>query len=65
MESENTQPAHGKLTPFNVITGIILVVGAILTILRFTQGIGAVTNLDNNNPWGLWIGFDLLCGIGE
>jgi Ni/Fe-hydrogenase subunit HybB-like protein len=50
-------------TPFNVITGIILVMGLILTILRFTQGIGAVTNLDNNNPWGLWIGFDLLCGV--
>ncbi len=50
-------------TPFNVITGIILVMGLILTIMRFTQGIGAVTNLDNNNPWGLWIGFDLLCGV--
>jgi Ni/Fe-hydrogenase subunit HybB-like protein len=50
-------------TPFNVITGIILVTGLILTIIRFTQGIGAVTNLDNNNPWGLWIGFDLLCGV--
>ena len=50
-------------TPFNLITGIILFVGLILTILRFTQGIGTVTNLDNNNPWGLWIGFDLLCGV--
>ena len=52
-----------KLTVFNMITGIILFTGLILTILRFTQGIGAVTNLDNNNPWGIWIGFDLLCGV--
>ncbi|MCP3943927.1 MAG: polysulfide reductase NrfD [Desulfobacteraceae bacterium] len=51
------------LTPFNVITSIILFVGVILMFLRFTRGIGAVTNLDNNNPWGLWIGFDLLCGV--
>ncbi len=50
-------------TPFNVITGIILLGGVIITILRFTKGIGAVTNLDNNNPWGIWIGFDLLCGV--
>ncbi|MBA3009829.1 MAG: hypothetical protein KKF12_20785 [Proteobacteria bacterium] len=50
-------------TPFNVITGIILSAGLVLTVLRFTQGIGAVTNLDNTNPWGLWIGFDLLCGV--
>jgi len=51
------------VTPFNIITGIVLLVGLILTVLRFTQGIGAVTNLDNNNPWGMWIGFDLLCGV--
>jgi Ni/Fe-hydrogenase subunit HybB-like protein len=51
------------LTPFNVVASIILFAGLILTILRFTKGIGAVTNLDNNNPWGLWIGFDLMCGV--
>jgi len=51
------------LTPFNVISGIIILVGLVLTVLRFTKGIGAVTNLDDNNPWGLWIGFDLLCGV--
>ena len=61
---ENTQTEKSKLlTPFNVVAGIILVLGFILTVMRFTQGIGAVTNLDNNNPWGLWIGFDLLCGV--
>jgi Ni/Fe-hydrogenase subunit HybB-like protein len=52
-----------KLSAVNIITGIILVIGLYLTILRFTKGIGAVTNLDNNNPWGIWIGFDLLCGV--
>ena len=51
------------LTPGNVITAIILLVGLYVTVMRFTQGIGSVTNLDDNNPWGLWIGFDLLCGV--
>ncbi|SNS14800.1 Ni/Fe-hydrogenase 2 integral membrane subunit HybB [Humidesulfovibrio mexicanus] len=51
------------MTPANIITGIILAVGLVITVLRFTKGIGAVTNLDQNNPWGLWIGFDLLCGV--
>ena len=50
-------------TPFNVIAGIIIVAGLIVTYLRFFKGLGAVTNLDNNNPWGIWIGFDLLCGV--
>ncbi len=48
---------------FNVVTGLILIAGLLLTALRFTKGIGAVTNLDDNNPWGIWIGFDLLCGV--
>jgi len=49
--------------PGNMITAIILIVGLAVTFVRFTQGIGAVTNLDDNYPWGLWIGFDLLCGV--
>lgn len=62
-ESTETTASRSIWTPFNVIAGIIILVGCILTILRFTRGLGAVTNLDNNNPWGLWIGFDLLCGV--
>lgn len=49
--------------PGNLITAIILVVGLIITFIRFTQGIGSVTNLSDTQPWGLWIGFDLLCGV--
>lgn len=50
-------------TPGNVLTAVILTGGLILTFLRFTKGIGAVSNLDDNNPWGIWIGFDLMCGV--
>jgi len=51
------------LSPFNIIAGTIILVGLWLSFLRFTGGLGAVTNLDNNNAWGFWIGFDLLCGV--
>ena len=51
------------LTPFNVIAAIILINGAVVTFLRFTQGLGPVTNLSDYNPWGIWIGFDLLVGV--
>ena len=37
--------------------------GLVLTFMRFTQGLGAVTNLDSYTPWGFWIGFDLLAGV--
>ncbi len=41
----------------------VAVLGAI-AFLRFTRGLGAVTNLSDGFPWGLWIGFDVLCGVG-
>lgn len=63
MATENFAGKKSLLTPFNVAAGIILLVGAALTFLRFTKGLGAVTNLSDNNPWGIWIGFDLLCGV--
>jgi Ni/Fe-hydrogenase subunit HybB-like protein len=63
MSEETTLTDKKIFTPFNIICGIIIIVGLILTILRFTKGLGAVTNLDHNNPWGIWIGFDLLCGV--
>lgn len=50
-------------TPFNIVAGVILIVGAIATVLRFTGGLASVTHLTDNNPWGIWIGFDLLVGV--
>ena len=50
-------------TPFNVIAGIIVIIGLALTAIRFTKSLGATTNLSDYNPWGIWIGFDLLVGV--
>ena len=50
-------------TPFNVISGLIIITGIIVSIIRFGFGLGAVTNLSNDNPWGIWISFDLLVGV--
>ncbi len=64
MTSPQTTTGSGRLlTPFNVVAGIIVVFGMIITILRFTGGLSSVTHLSDDNPWGLWIGFDLLVGV--
>jgi len=63
MSDEATTTGKSYLTPFNMIAGIIVIVGLIVTVLRFTKGLGAVTNLSDYNPWGIWIGFDLLVGV--
>lgn len=52
-----------KLASENKVTAAIIVLGLLVTVLRFTLGLGGVTNLDDNNPWGIWISFDLLCGV--
>lgn len=53
-----------KLTFWKAVGLIIVAAGLYATYIRFTQGLGAVTNLNDHFPWGLWIGFDILCGVG-
>jgi Ni/Fe-hydrogenase subunit HybB-like protein len=63
MSDEATSAGKSHLTPFNIIAGIIVIIGLFITVLRFSKGLGAVTNLSDYNPWGIWIGFDLLVGV--
>jgi Ni/Fe-hydrogenase subunit HybB-like protein len=32
-------------------------------VTRFLFGLGASTNLSDANPWGVWIGFDVMAGV--
>ena len=57
------KPRGKIITPFNVITVAIMAVAAVILYIRFTQGLGAVTNLSQDVPWGLWIGFDVITGV--
>jgi Ni/Fe-hydrogenase subunit HybB-like protein len=63
MSQEATTTEKSLISPFNIIAGIIVLIGLYLTVRRFTGGLGAVTNLSDNNGWGIWIGFDLLTGV--
>lgn len=57
------RPKGKWMTPFNLISIPIMIVGAILIVIRFWKGIGSVTNLSQEMPWGLWIGFDVVTGV--
>jgi Ni/Fe-hydrogenase subunit HybB-like protein len=46
-----------------IILGILIVIGMVTAIIRFATGLGAVTNLSDGRAWGLWISFDLYCGV--
>jgi len=60
---QELKPKGKVLTPFNVTTGAIMAVAAVLLVIRFARGLGAVTNLSQDFPWGIWIGYDVMTGV--
>jgi len=61
--AQELKPRGKILTPFNVVTGIIILGGIAIIAVRFARGLGAVTNLSQAYPWGIWIGFDVVTGV--
>jgi len=60
----NAEPMNTKLwTKWFKIGVFFIAIGAVISIYRFIFGIGAVTNLNDGSPWGLWIAFDVVVGI--
>jgi Ni/Fe-hydrogenase subunit HybB-like protein len=51
------------ITPGVIVLIIIALNGLVFLAIRFLYGIGAVTNLNNYTPWGLWIGVDVAAGV--
>jgi Ni/Fe-hydrogenase subunit HybB-like protein len=49
---------------WTVLLCMLLAAATAVVAVRFTRGLGAVTNLSDRFPWGLWVGFDILCGVG-
>ncbi len=52
-----------RFTFWKAVFLAIMVAGIYCTYLRFFRGLGASTNLSDQFPWGLWIGFDVMCGV--
>ena len=60
---QELKPRGKWLTPFNVISIPTILLGLVIVYFRFTEGLGAVTNLSQQFPWGFWIGFDVITGV--
>jgi Ni/Fe-hydrogenase subunit HybB-like protein len=61
--SGELKPRGKFLTPFNIISIPVMILGLVLIVIRFWKGLGAITNLTQEVPWGLWIGFDVVTGV--
>src|SRR3989337_2537592 len=57
------KPRPPYFTLFNLITVPIVLLGLVILVVRFSRGLGAVTNLSQAFPWGFWIGFDVVTGV--
>ncbi|HSB78571.1 MAG TPA: Ni/Fe-hydrogenase cytochrome b subunit [Candidatus Methylomirabilis sp.] len=53
-----------KITFWRLVFLVVMATGTVAAFMRITRGLGASTNLSDQFPWGLWIGFDMLCGVG-
>ncbi len=60
---QELKPRGKWLTPFNVISIPTIILGLIILYFRFTEGLGSVTNLSQQFPFGFWIGFDVMTGV--
>ncbi|MDZ4245598.1 MAG: NrfD/PsrC family molybdoenzyme membrane anchor subunit, partial [Dehalococcoidia bacterium] len=62
---ELTMPQYLKklATPFNIVAGIIVLVGLGLIVVRYTMGLGAVTSASQDQPWGLFLNIGLFSGV--
>jgi len=56
-------PVGGELwtRPFGILVAIAAL-GGVMALWRFASGLGAVSNLNDGYPWGVWIAFDVVTG---
>lgn len=60
---QELKPRGPWLTTFNVISIPVILAGLVILVFRFIYGLGSVTNLTQEQPWGLWLGFDVVTGV--
>jgi len=61
--SGEMKPRGKWLTPFNIISAPIILLGFLLIVIRFWKGLGEVSNVTQEVPWGLWKGFNVVTGV--
>ena len=63
MNSTITYEKPRYFTPGVIVITALAAIGLLSILARFIFGIGAVTNLDDQYPWGIWIAIDVACGV--
>lgn len=67
MSATHNHPAPAPLggplvTPVTITLAILVAVAFVILGIRFVLGIGAVTNVSDGYPFGIWIAYDVVVG---
>ncbi len=57
------KPKGKVITPFNIISAIIVLAALVILTIRFTKGLGSVVHPSQSHPWGLWLYFNVITGV--
>jgi Ni/Fe-hydrogenase subunit HybB-like protein len=58
-------PIGGPLvTRTTVIAAVLVAISVVLLGVRFLYGLGAVANINNGYPWGIWVVYDVVISTG-
>ncbi|NVK18402.1 MAG: Ni/Fe-hydrogenase cytochrome b subunit [Methylocystaceae bacterium] len=57
------QPLGGTIfTPFFMAMMVLFAISVYFLGVRFTEGMGAVANINGGYPWGIWVVYDVVIG---
>lgn len=67
MSASHNHPAPAPLggtflTPTTKVLVALVAIAAVILAFRFTFGLGAVTNINDGYPWGIWVVYDVVIG---
>ena len=52
-----------RISPLPLVLSALMGIAFVIAMVRYADGIGAISNLSNAYPWGFWVSFDLYTGI--
>lgn len=45
-----------------LVVALVVLIGVVIVVYRYIMGLGAVSNLSDGWPWGIWLGYDVAAG---
>ena len=51
------------IRPLPLVLLALMGIAFVIAMMRYANGIGAISNLGNSYPWAFWISFDLFTGV--